>query len=241
MWIAARAHAIASITVADNQDMEAELPSGLVVGHAYGVTDVRVIHKLAMIRLRNPWGSKEWNGAWGDNSPEWKSLSSRERHKLGLELEDDGEFYMMFDDFCEHFTTFNTCSVVNTALLNLEKTYHPTVLFSEWAGDTAGGCKNEATYMSNPQFLLQHPQGGEVIVGLHQLDMRAERHLGHENATIGFQVMKIEENRRYRLTKPLPVVAKTSYINAREVVVKTRLSKGVQSCATRRLWSSARG
>jgi len=50
-----------------------------VKGHAYSVTAVRKVHlsatgifhlfnreKLAMIRLRNPWGDSEWTGAFSD-------------------------------------------------------------------------------------------------------------------------------------------------------------------------------
>lgn len=59
-------------------DMEARLACGLVKGHAYAVTDVRKVRlghgllaffkseKLDMIRLRNPWGEREWNGPWSD-------------------------------------------------------------------------------------------------------------------------------------------------------------------------------
>lgn len=59
-------------------DMEARLDCGLVKGHAYAVTDVRKVRlghgllaffkseKLEMIRLRNPWGEREWNGPWSD-------------------------------------------------------------------------------------------------------------------------------------------------------------------------------
>ena len=51
---------------------------GLVKGHAYSITSVKKIklgtglvsffssEKLDMIRLRNPWGHKEWTGAWSD-------------------------------------------------------------------------------------------------------------------------------------------------------------------------------
>lgn len=51
---------------------------GLVKGHAYAVTDVRKVRlghgllaffkseKLHMIRMRNPWGEKEWSGPWSD-------------------------------------------------------------------------------------------------------------------------------------------------------------------------------
>lgn len=59
-------------------DMEARLACGLVKGHAYAITDVRKVRlgrgllaffkseKLDMIRLRNPWGEREWNGPWSD-------------------------------------------------------------------------------------------------------------------------------------------------------------------------------
>lgn len=60
------------------EDMEARLDCGLVKGHAYAVTDVRKVRlghgllaffkseKLQMIRMRNPWGEKEWSGPWSD-------------------------------------------------------------------------------------------------------------------------------------------------------------------------------
>lgn len=57
---------------------EVETEMGLVIGHAYAVTAIRKLRlgerlifsfkaeKLFMIRLRNPWGKREWNGAWSD-------------------------------------------------------------------------------------------------------------------------------------------------------------------------------
>ncbi|XP_072254986.1 calpain-5-like [Pyxicephalus adspersus] len=93
-----------SIRPAANQSMEEVLSSGLVTGHAYSVTAVKSItlhsglfslfrtHKLRLVRLRNPWGSGEWKGAWSDGSEEWKKVSQRERKKLGVTVDDDGEF-----------------------------------------------------------------------------------------------------------------------------------------------------
>ena len=57
---------------------EVETELGLVIGHAYSVTAIQKLRlgerlifsfkaeKLFMIRLRNPWGKREWNGAWSD-------------------------------------------------------------------------------------------------------------------------------------------------------------------------------
>lgn len=55
------------------------LYEGLVSGHAYSILDVRRIKShnrtgpvtLKLIRIRNPWGSSEWSGDWGDKSEIW--------------------------------------------------------------------------------------------------------------------------------------------------------------------------
>jgi len=55
--------------------VESVMDCGLVRGHAYGVTGVRKMRKggelrpdgtprLLMVRMRNPWGTTDWTGAW---------------------------------------------------------------------------------------------------------------------------------------------------------------------------------
>ena len=50
--------------------MEAKLSSGLVKGHAYSVTSATMVtakgKEVKLVRIRNPWGQKEWNGDWSD-------------------------------------------------------------------------------------------------------------------------------------------------------------------------------
>lgn len=46
-----------------------------------------------MLRLRNPWGKREWTGAWSDNSSEWYKVSDRDKQSAGLVTEEDGEFW----------------------------------------------------------------------------------------------------------------------------------------------------
>lgn len=78
--------------------MEAKTDSGLIKGHAYGITAVKTVkladtgllgmfnkQKIYLIRLRNPWGEKEWNGAWSDGSVFYVSVPPPKRlfHKIG--------------------------------------------------------------------------------------------------------------------------------------------------------------
>ena len=53
---------------------------GILAGHAYYILDVfeiskprgRKRKKSKLLRIRNPWGRKEWKGKWSDDSVETK-------------------------------------------------------------------------------------------------------------------------------------------------------------------------
>lgn len=88
----------ASIKVTNKSEMEAQLDTGLIKGHAYGISAVKTIksgggffakfnaEKLYMVKLRNPWGQKEWNGPWSDGSEEWAKLSQEEKDELDIKV-----------------------------------------------------------------------------------------------------------------------------------------------------------
>ena len=56
-------------------------------------------------------------------SPEWSSISDKDRDKLGLTFDDDGEFWMPFDDFLHQFTELSICRLLNTSLFSFSKTW----------------------------------------------------------------------------------------------------------------------
>ncbi|XP_063287657.1 calpain-5 [Pelobates fuscus] len=236
-----------SIKANSAADMEARLDCGLVKGHAYAVTDVRKVRlghgllaffkseKLDMIRMRNPWGEREWNGPWSDSSEEWQKVSKGEREKLGVTVDDDGEFWMTFEDFCKHYTDIIMCRLINTSYLSIHKTWEEAVLTSAWVKhddplkNRCGGCVNyKATYLQNPQFVfdVKKPED-EVLICLQQKTKRTTQKDGKfENLAIGFDVHQVELNRKYRMHTPQQKVASSIYINSRSVFFRKEMKEG---------------
>lgn len=232
----------ASISAKSHEEMEERTETGLVKGHAYGVTAIKKItigeglfnlfnrEHLYLIRLRNPWGQKEWNGAWSDGSEEWNKLEAEARKKLGIDFEDDGEFWMSFEDFCRYFSKATMCHLMNTSIFSLSKRWHIFKHKNEWKpGSSAGGCvTNQATFFKNPQyaFSIKDDDAGEVMIALMQEDTRIDRDEGGQNLSIGYYVMKVEENRDYRLHVMMEKAADSIFINMREVVNRFQLKTG---------------
>ncbi|TTI30674.1 Calpain-5 [Bagarius yarrelli] len=225
-----------SIRATTQADMEARLDCGLVKGHAYAVTDVRRVRlghgllaffkseKLTMIRMRNPWGEKEWNGPWSDSSEEWKRVSKGEREKLGVTVRDDGEFWMTFEDFAKHFTDLILCRLINTSYLSIHKTWDEDVKFGSWSRhddplkNRSGGCiNNKATYIQNPQYVfdVKKPED-EVLICLQQKDKRSQLKEGKgENLAMGFDIQR-----------PQQKMCSSVYINSRSVFLRKDLKEG---------------
>lgn len=236
-----------SIKATSADEMEARLACGLVKGHAYAVTDVRKVRlghgllaffkseKLDMIRMRNPWGEREWTGPWSDSSEEWQKVSKSEREKLGVTVEDDGEFWMTFEDFCKYFTDIILCRLINTSYLSIHKTWEEAVLRGSWIKhddalqNRSGGCVNyKNTYLQNPQFVfdVKKPED-EILICLQQKTKRTTRKDGKaENLAVGFNVLRVELNRKYRMHTLQAKVASSIYINARSVFLRTDMKEG---------------
>ena len=94
---------------------------GLVAGHAYSIIQARTVKErtplgvikpggktFKLMQLRNPWGSYEWKGPWSDKSKMWKDHPSIAK-QLKFEAEDDGVFWMDFNDFKKVYTRINIC------------------------------------------------------------------------------------------------------------------------------------
>uniref|UniRef100_A0A646QE62 CalpainB n=1 Tax=Hemiscolopendra marginata TaxID=943146 RepID=A0A646QE62_9MYRI len=197
---------------------EAELPNGLIRGHAYSITAVRLVEirtgrksgKIPLLRIRNPWGNEaEWKGAWSDQSREWKYIPDSEKEDLGLTFDADGEFWMSFADFMKNFMTLEICNLspdsLDEELLtdNSKKGWSTQFYEGCWSkGVSAGGCRNYIeTFWYNPQYLitLEDPDEDDdedkctVIIALMQKNRRAQRKKGLDTLTIGFAIYNVKD------------------------------------------------
>ena len=59
---------------------------------------------LRVMKIRNPWGKKEWNGAFGAKSEVW---SQELRDLLGQSDKNDGTFWMTYQDFQRRFVNID--------------------------------------------------------------------------------------------------------------------------------------
>jgi calpain-15 len=57
---------------------------------------------VRLVRIRNPWGVREWKGTWSASSDQW---TEKIRRQLGNEVckQGDGTFFMSFDDMIKRF------------------------------------------------------------------------------------------------------------------------------------------
>ncbi|XP_062992554.1 calpain-5-like [Elgaria multicarinata webbii] len=233
-----------SIRAFPGEGPEAQLLCGLVRGHAYGITAVRRVQlrrrlchlfkaqTLQLLCLRNPWGTMEWNGAWSDKSPEWQQVSQRQRRRMGVIIQDDGEFWMCLEDFCTHFTDIVICRRMNTARLSCRRSWLEGLQFGEWDPQKgrAGGCLNHRdTFLKNPQFFFEVPRTPDsILISLQQQDTRQLRgsDSGGRNLPVGFELFRVEQNRCWRLHCIPPRLAGSTYIDSRSVLLRAEVPAG---------------
>uniref|UniRef100_A0A8C7GD93 Calpain 9 n=1 Tax=Oncorhynchus kisutch TaxID=8019 RepID=A0A8C7GD93_ONCKI len=232
-----------SIDITSSAESEAQTASGLVKGHAYSITGLEEVNyrgkKVKLIRIRNPWGQVEWNGAWSDESREWNVIDSSEKKRILQNSMDDGEFWMEFEDFKANYDKIEICNLTPDSLTDDTKRKWEVNMFEgNWIrGSTAGGCRNFIdTFWTNPQFkltLLHADDNNDkcsVVIALMQKNRRALRKEGLDLQTIGFALYEAPADEdhlgkdffRYNGSK----ARSKTYINVREISERFTLPPG---------------
>lgn len=64
---------------------------------------------LTLLKIRNPWGRKEWKGNWCFSHPNWtEAIRELTNYKINPK---DGSFFMSYDDFSIYFDHVNICRI----------------------------------------------------------------------------------------------------------------------------------
>ncbi|CAB1413605.1 unnamed protein product [Pleuronectes platessa] len=232
-----------SIDISSSAESEAKTTTGLVKGHAYSITGVEEVNyrgqKVQLIRIRNPWGQVEWNGPWSDKSREWNYVDKAEKDRILQNSEEDGEFWMEFEDFKRNYDKVEICNMTPDSLTDDSKRHWEVSMFQgNWIrGSTAGGCRNFIdTFWTNPQYKLELEDADDeddqcsVVIALMQKNRRKMRKEGLDMETIGFAVYEASTDEdqqgkdffRYNASK----ARSRTYVNMREVSERFTLPPG---------------
>ena len=230
-----------AIQAKSRADMEAQRTDGLVMGHAYSITNCAKFRMsdgsgghFYLIRLRNPWGACEWNGAFSDSDPRWGEAGAD--GDFNKDNDEDGEFWMPFADYARIFTKIELCRLNITDFSAEGRWYQDDNMrqSGEWnqSKRTAGGCANYPSFTENP-FMAVELKGGkdsdEMLISLQQKHRRKHKCEGVPFLNIGFTIYKVDEIKNEledmvdRTTRPSKSV---TYTARRDLTAKVRVSDG---------------
>uniref|UniRef100_A0A023FNA0 Putative calpain-b n=1 Tax=Amblyomma cajennense TaxID=34607 RepID=A0A023FNA0_AMBCJ len=230
---------------------EEKATKGLYALHEYSVTGTAEISidgkNVRLIRVRNPWGSGEWKGAWSDKSKEWNQVSEEKRKQVGLVIKEDGEFWILEEDFIKSFQMLDFCHLEPGSALGeikeggAKKQWETAKFEGSWVpGANAGGADTDDMEMfaTNPQYMitLHEPDDEDVdgectvIVALLQKNRRVFQSRDDMWLNIGFALYEVEDPKKC----PTPLTAE--YLgDYREVCQSERLSQSRENTTRFRL------
>uniref|UniRef100_A0A673SVB7 Calpain-10 n=1 Tax=Suricata suricatta TaxID=37032 RepID=A0A673SVB7_SURSU len=227
--------------------------------HAFIVSDVRELRGragqgLLLLRIRNPWGRRCWRGPWREGGEGWSLVDPADEAALLSQLR-EGEFWVEEAEFLQEFDEVTVGFPVTEAghlqsLYSEKELCHTQELPGAWVkGQSAGGCRNNSGFPSNPKFWLRVSEPSEVYVAVLQRPRvctagRAGRTrapvtgdrapwgparlLSKDYQAVGLHIWKVEK-RRVSLPRVLsspPVAGTVCHAYAREVHLRCELSPG---------------
>ena len=152
--------------------------SGLVPGHAYSLIAVKQHGDLRLLNIRNPWGTFEWDGDWGDESEKWTD-EMKEVFNPVFDV-NDGGFWMAWEDFIEKFSSINVCLVKPWEHMRLKGKF---IRVQEEKD-------NEKDWVVSKFFYtFELEEDANVFIALHQEDERIEGAEKRPQIDMGFAVL----------------------------------------------------
>ncbi|KFY13140.1 hypothetical protein V492_03463, partial [Pseudogymnoascus sp. VKM F-4246] len=147
---------------------------GIQSNHAYSILRAVQYKNDRLLLMKNPWGRKEWKGAWSDGSKEWTHESIRD---LGHEFGDDGIFWIRYQDLLRKYDELYRTRLFSDEWRVAQQWVNVDV---PWAGD----------YLDT-RFEVTLEKAAQTVIILSQLDERYFRGLaGQYIFLMSFRVHK---------------------------------------------------
>uniref|UniRef100_A0A6B2KYK4 Calpain catalytic domain-containing protein n=1 Tax=Arcella intermedia TaxID=1963864 RepID=A0A6B2KYK4_9EUKA len=201
--------------------IETDTGKGILGNHAYSVLQcVQVSAKDRLLRIRNPWGCKEWTGRWSDGSKEWTTALKK---KLNFEFGDDGTFFMCFEDFVDQYDNLFVCRLLTDAVGHV---FQHLMFEHEWNKQSAGGCSNHDTWRNNDQWAITVPKKTDMFICLMQPDQRMLQGKEDYSASIGFNLFAADNSRKLATPDPGKIAQKCNYSPSRDVAAWVTVNPG---------------
>ncbi|KAI8051469.1 hypothetical protein BDF22DRAFT_744479 [Syncephalis plumigaleata] len=223
------------------------LPDGLMAAHSYGILDaVEVVTRrrpnIRLVLLLDPWGEANWRGRW-TNRLEGIFWMAFEDFQARFDMIQVGrcvntrllsfrqrwtqrrfhDRWCGLDGTAGGCTNFDGSIAGNPQYLMMVKEKNTEVLISLQQGKRLRKRGHPTDRSAQAGYEEQQLVTATAVSLPAQAIGTASR---EGNFVIGFLVMRVEENRKTRLTEPHNVVAAAPYQNAREVVLRIRLPIG---------------
>ncbi|CAK6448399.1 unnamed protein product [Pipistrellus nathusii] len=227
--------------------------------HAFIVSDLRELRgqagqSILLLRIQNPWGRRCWQGPWREGGEGWTQVDPVDSAELLSQLQ-EGEFWVDEEEFLREFDEV-TIGYPITEAGHLQSLYsekvlsHTQELPGAWVqGQSAGGCRNNSGFPSNPKFWLRVSEPSEVYIAVLQRPRmrsvdwagRAQAQLGgsrivwspasiqgKDYPAVGLHLWKVEKRRVSlpRILSTPPVAGTVCHAYDREVHLRCELTPG---------------
>lgn len=203
-------------------------------------------HKVHLLRIRNPWGRRCWDGSWIEGGQGWSTLDPLCAMDLQARIS-QGEFWLDEDEFVSIFDDVTAGYEIDVnghlkSIYSGNSLIYSNQLAGEWIkGYSAGGSRNNNSYSINPKYWLKVSKRGEVLMSLlqhkqkkrmdksaHKLfeDLSKKHHQLYQ--AIALHIWKVEK-RRFNLSRVLnkaPITSTHCHAYDREVVLHQELESG---------------
>ncbi|KAH7482145.1 Calpain-9 [Phytophthora ramorum] len=227
-----------SLVGCSNEDMAAELPTGLRKTDAYGIMKLVELdyqgEHTRLVQLRNSWGigihqqPEKWKGSWSNGDPKWHTFSRMQKVECGFQFREDHTYWMDFSAFYCFFTTvmesrnlYNFRSLPDGIGNPVSPSLSIHIVSGEWNGITSGG--RDAMHL-NPQVQLYSPAASDcnLIVHLEQPSRRMKMETEYASY-IAPVIVKNGERQQRKIDLSQDVVATGTFISNRSCVLEMPL------------------